>query len=193
MRKTLLVASIGLLVSCANAQISPCFLSLNTTTGLVAPNVDRLPEEARGIRTLDLSGRELPVSVKDGYRILYKNESGADFVNLKVELSDATSYATDTVNVLTHMDHSVQATRNAAYEKGLKNFNGFVVHGYSRLSIEEGSTLGTYVFFPGNNMVVHVYFQNIKREGRHFKNVKAYRKLRDRFLEEYTLHLRGCL
>lgn len=64
--------------------------------------------------------------------------------------------------------------------------------GISRRTIESGSTLGTFIMFPGNGVVVYFYFNNLKAEYRHFESVEDYKKLRDRFIDEYTKHLKIC-
>ncbi|AYB34057.1 hypothetical protein D4L85_27295 [Chryseolinea soli] len=71
-------------------------------------------------------------------------------------------------------------------------FNGYKVYGLSRGSIETGSTLGIFVMFPGNDVTVYFYFNNMKPEYRNFESVNDYKKQRDQFIEEYTKYLTTC-
>jgi len=71
-------------------------------------------------------------------------------------------------------------------------FNGYKVFGLSRGTIETGSTLGTFIMFPGNGVTVYFYFNNLKPEYRNFETVDDYKKQRNEFLEEYTKHLKAC-
>jgi len=71
-------------------------------------------------------------------------------------------------------------------------FNGYKIYGLSRGAIETGSTLGTFVMFPGNGVTVYFYFNNMKPEYRNFESVDDYKKQRDRFIDEYTKYLTTC-
>lgn len=71
-------------------------------------------------------------------------------------------------------------------------FNGYKVYGLSRNRLESGSTLGIFMMFPGNGVSVYFYFNNIRPEYRHFETLEDYKKLRDRFLDEYTGFLKNC-
>ncbi len=48
------------------------------------------------------------------------------------------------------------------------------------------------VMFPGNCLTVYFYFNNMKPEYRNFENVYDYKEQRDRFMDEYTKHLKTC-
>ena len=72
------------------------------------------------------------------------------------------------------------------------NFNGYKIFGLSRGTIEKGSTLGSFIMFPGNGVTVYFDFNNLKPDFRNFESVEDYKKQRDKFIEEYTRHLTTC-
>ncbi|MDH5393504.1 MAG: hypothetical protein OEY11_09990 [Gammaproteobacteria bacterium] len=55
----------------------------------------RLPPGVEKFRTLQVASEKKKVSRLDGYRLKYKNKSGFEVLNIKVELSDARQYAED--------------------------------------------------------------------------------------------------
>lgn len=175
------------------SEIGQCYLSFESPTNLTALDPDRLPETAEKVRTLKTDHGEVEVTRIDGYRILYNNEKKAPFVNLKVELSEEKSYEKDQKNLIDNLkflnSHSTGMETKDLIEL---EFNGHKVYGLSRESIETGSTLGTFVMFPGNDVTVYFYFNNIKPEYRNFESVDDYKKQRDRFIEEYTKYLTTC-
>ena len=46
--------------------------------------------------------------------------------------------------------------------------------------------------FPGNNVTVYFYFNNLKPEISNFEGIEDYKKQRDKFIDEYTKHLTTC-
>jgi hypothetical protein len=174
-------------------EIGNCFISFVKATNLTAAAPDRLPETSEKVRSVKTEKGEVEVTRIDGYRVLYNNEKKVPFVNLKVELSDPTAYETDQVRLLDNLKylHSHSAGMETKELIELK-FNGFKIVGFSRKTIEEGSTLGTFVMFPGNGVTVYFYFNNLKPAYRNFENVEDYKWQRDQFFEEYTKHLSAC-
>lgn len=183
-----------LLLSFKNTnEIGKCFISLVTATNLTAATPDRLPEASAKVRTVKTENGEVEVTRIDGYRILYNNEKKVPFVNLKVELSDPKAYETDQVRLLDNLKYlNAHSTGMETKELIELTFNGYKIYGLSRGTIEAGSTLGTFIMFPGNGVTVYFYFNNLKLEYRNFDTVDDYKKLRDKFLDEYTKHLTAC-
>ena len=72
------------------------------------------------------------------------------------------------------------------------NFNGYKILGLSRGTIESGSTLGTFVMFPGKGVTVYFYFNNLQPNFRNFESIEDYKKQRNNFIEEYTKYLTTC-
>ena len=188
-----LTSILGLSFTINNNSIGSCYLSFNTATGLTAAKPDRLPDDAEKFRTVNTSAGEVKISQADGYRILYHNKNNAPFVNLKVELSDDASYEQDQKLLLEHLDY-LNANSQGMESKELitLEYNGYKIYGLSRGSIDKGSTLGTFVMFPGKDVVVYFYFNNLRPEFRTFTTVEEYKAQRNLFIGEYTKHLAGC-
>lgn len=174
-------------------EIAKCFISFTTATNLTAATPDRLPETSEKVRTVKTENGEVDVTRIDGYRILYNNEKNVPFVNLKVELSDANSYESDKKRIVENLKYlNAHSTGMETKELLELNFNGYKIFGLSRGTIDVGSTLGIFVMFPGNDVTVFFYFNNLKPDVRTFESTEDYKKQRDRFLEEYTKHLTTC-
>jgi len=191
---TLLTISALVLFSFTNKiEIKNCYLSYKGSKTLTAAPPDRLPEGSATPRKVKTADGEVEISVADGYRILYNNNKEAPFVNLKVELSNPKSYAQDTLNLLANLRYLNSVGQNMETKDLIKlSFNGYTIYGLSRSSIEKGSTLGTFVLFPGNNTIVYVYFNNLKPEVRNFEDLTDYKTQRNGFLGNYTMHLKKC-
>lgn len=174
-------------------EIGHCYISFKTATNLNAADPERLPKTSEKVRTLKTDNGEVEVSRIDGYRVLYNNDKKAPFVNLKVELSEKKSYEKDQKNLIYNLKY-LNAHSTGMETKDLieLEFNGYKVYGLSRETIETGSTLGTFVMFPGNGVTIYFYFNNLKVEYRNFESVDDYKKQRDRFMDEYTKYLTTC-
>lgn len=174
-------------------EIEQCYISFKTATNLTVDNPDRLPETSEKVRIIKTENGEVEVTRIDGYRILYKNDKKAPFVNLKVELSEIKSYTKDQKNLIDNLKYlNSHSTGMETKDLIELEFNGYKIYGLSRGSIEAGSTLGTFVTFPGNGVVVYFYFNNMKPEYRNFESLDDYKKQRDRFIDEYTKYLTTC-
>ncbi|MDT3405201.1 hypothetical protein [Mucilaginibacter terrae] len=178
----------------ASAQVNNCYISFKKTGNLKMNSADRFPAEADHNYKLNTQDGEVILTMVDGYRILYYNSKNVPFVNLKVETSTAQNYETDKRNLLAHLRY-LNANSITMETKDLieLNYNGFKIYGLSRNSIESGSTLGTFVMFPGNNTIVYFYFNNLKPELSNFKNLADYQGQRNDFIGEYTSYLNNCL
>ncbi|WP_426091649.1 hypothetical protein [Flavobacterium sp. DSR3-2] len=183
-----------LLLSFTNKnEIGKCYLSFKTSTNLTVADPDRLPETSEKVRTLKTDNGEVEVTRIDGYRVLYNNNKKAPFVNLKIELSESKSYDKDQKNLIDNLKYLNSHSQNMETNDLIElEFNGYKVYGFSRNTIETGSTLGTFVMFPGNGVTVYFYFNNMKPEYRNFESVDDYKKQCDRFMDEYTKHLTTC-
>lgn len=189
----LLIAAICLFSFKPGDHIAACYLSFAGTGALTAQTPDRLPEAAEKSRTVKTNDGTVTVSRTDGYRILYHNEHGAPFVNLKVELSEAAEYATDQQHLLDNLRYLIVHSKGMESSDLIQlNKNGYSIYGLSRSDIDSGSILGTFLMFPGDNTVVYFYFNNLKPEYRNFSSVADYKRQRDDFLDQYTRHLQHC-
>lgn len=188
---TLLLTALFLSFTSKN-EIGQCYISFKSSTNLTPAAPDRLPETSKKVRTVKTDNGEVEVTRIDGYRVLYNNNKNAPFVNLKVELSENKSYNQDQKNLIDNLkylnSHSTMETKDLIELE----FNGYKVYGLSRGTIETGSTLGTFIMFPGNGVTVYFYFNNMKPEFRNFESVADYKKQRDKFMDEYTKYLTAC-
>lgn len=190
----LAILSAAFLLSFKNkGNINSCFLSFKNPTGLSMGATDRVSEKADHHRTLPTSKGDVVITRVDGYRVLYNNNKDVPFVNLKVEQTEEGAYLTDQTKLLENLRYFAATGVNMESNEVIKlEFNGYTIWGVSRNSIKEGSNLGTFVMFPGNDIVVYFYFNNLKPGYRHFETAEEYKALRNAFIDEYTRHLKGC-
>ena len=175
------------------AQISSCYLNFNKANNLKMKDADHLPAEANHTRKLITDNGEVDITAADAYRILYYNRKNVAFVNLKVETSAAGNYETDKNNVLANLRFLNSHSANMETKELIElSYNGFKIYGLSRNSTESGSTLGTFVMFPGNNTIVYFYFNNIRPEYANFKDLTDYKSQRNDFIGRYTSYLNTC-
>lgn len=173
--------------------IDDCYISFYQTKNLMAKAPDKLPESAAVPRDLQTEEGMKRVSRNAGYRILYLNNKKVPFVNLKIEQSSEGSYTEDKEHLIEHLRYLIKNSSSMKSKDVIElEFNGQKVYGLSRNSIEVGSTLGTFIMFPGNDIIVYFYFNNLKPEVRNFKSLKDYEKQRDNFINEYTKHINSC-
>lgn len=189
----LTLLTLGLLSFNLKTEIKNCYISYKGSKTLTATAPDRLPESSAKPREIKTSNGPAVISVTDGYRILYNNNKNAPFVNLKVELSDPTSYGSDTLNVLANLKYLTSSSQDMESKDLIElSYNGYKIYGLSRSGIDKGTTLGIFVIFPGNNTIIYVYFNNVSADLRHFNNLTEYKIERNGFLGNYTNHLRQC-
>jgi hypothetical protein len=176
-----------------NSEIGHCFLSFATATHLMAAEPERLPDSSPKSRTVTTEAGELEVTRIDGYRILYNNDKGVPFVNVKVELSDSGAYESDQKRIMDNLKYTV-AHSEAMESKDLIKlaYNGYSLFGLSRTTIDSGQTLGIFVLFAGQGVTVYFYFNNLRPAYRNFHSVEDYQRQRNQFLQEYTKHLTRC-
>lgn len=174
-------------------EIAGCYFSFKSPTNLSPAEPARLPESSREGRMVKTDNGEVEVTCTDGYRVLYNNDKGVPFVNLKVELSEKKAYEKDKKNLIDNLKYLISHSTNMETKDVVElELNGFKIYGLSRATIETGSTLGIFVMFPGNGVTVYFYFNNLKPDFRNFENLDDYKKQRDRFMDEYTRYLKTC-
>ncbi|SHM86874.1 hypothetical protein [Flavobacterium saccharophilum] len=190
---TILIITLLIFSFTSKNEIEECFISFKSSTNLTPATPDRLPEAYRKGRKVTTYKGEVEITCIDGYRVLYNNNKKVPFVNLKVELSERKAYEKDQKHLIENLKY-LNSNSSGMESKDLieLEFNGYKIYGLSRGSIESGSTLGTFIMFPGNGVTVYFYFNNLKPEYRNFENVDDYKKQRDRFIKEYTKYLTTC-
>lgn len=173
--------------------IDNCYINFEGVKNLTAKTPDKLPESAALPREVDTEEGKVAVSRIAGYRVLYLNDKNAPFVNLKVEKSAKGSYESDKENLIKNLRYLLKVSGGMKTNDIIElKLGGQKVYGLSRNSIEKGSVLGTFIMFPGNDIVVYFYFKNLKPEYRNFKSLKDYEKQRDRFIKKYVKHIKKC-
>ena len=174
-------------------DIAECYFSFKSSTNLIASAPDRLPESAKKSRMVKTGSGEVEVTCVDGYRVLYNNSKGVPFINLKIESSERGSYEKDKKSIIDNLEYLIAHSASMETKDLIElDINGFKIYGLSRATIETGSTLGIFVMFPGDGVTVYFYFNNLKPEFRNFDTLEDYKKQRDRFMDEYTAHLKTC-
>ena len=193
LNKIILISLLSL--SClSHGQINQCYISYSGTKKLNVKGADKLPKTAAISRELKSDSGIVEVSRIAGYRVLYYNKKKAPFVNLKVEKSAKGEYETDKKHLLWNLQYlgknssGLESKEVTEYE-----VNGYIIYGINRSSIEKGSNLGTYIMFPGSDITVYFYFNNLKPKHRTIKSLDGFKKVRDLFFEEYTEHINACL
>lgn len=198
MKKYLTLA--GLLVCFATMSaftdyngINECYLIFNNPTNLTKADIDKLGYDAKRTRELTTDNGEVQITCIDGYRIIYLNDKKVPFMNIKVELSATGEYEKDKQKIINNIkyltSHSEGMETNVPIEL---NVNGYKIYGLNRTSMDKGMLLGSYVMFPGNDITVYFYFNNLKPEYRHVNSIEEFKTQRDKFMSEYTAHLKTC-
>lgn len=189
----LLAASIQGWTTLLNSQIPSCYTSYDGGKNLSARAPDVLPKANAVPQERKTAGGTVHVSLEEGYRILYDNEYGVPFINLKVERSTEGMYEQDQQHLLDHLKYLISSTDGLTSERLLAfDVEGTKVYGFSRSSLDNGSILSTLIAFPGDHTVVYFYFNNLKPEYSPHSTIKKFEKSRDRFVKEYLHSLEAC-
>jgi hypothetical protein len=156
---------------------------------LKVKEVTRRPKSLEKYREVTTAKGMERVSVVDGYRVMLGYENVRYyFANIKIEQSDAGSYALDkerVINDLSHAASTKQATKILLSDKTI--LNGFEHHGIDRDVIDVGGTLGIHVlFYDADHLIITIYFLNEEKKNRRFGSIDEYRALRGDFLNHYT-------
>lgn len=176
------------------AKINKCFISFDSAAGLKAFSPDKLPKSSMGFRSVETKDGKKFISRNAGYRILFKNNKGAPFVNLKIERSDDFSYDKDKTNLKNNLKWLISMSENLESNDLMEQeFNGYKVYEFSRNGIESGNTLGTFVMFPEPNIIVYFYFNNLRPDHSNFDSWEDYKSQREGFIDAYTKHIRACI
>ncbi|GAA4340762.1 hypothetical protein GCM10023149_52470 [Mucilaginibacter gynuensis] len=174
-------------------EIKSCYLSFKNANHLKATEAVHLPDPNAKTRTIITETGEVPFVITDAYRIQYNNKYKVEFANIKIEQSSPESYAANKNNLLNSLKFiNKNSTGMETTDLIELSYNGYKIYGINRESIDDGSNLGTFVLFPGDNTIVYVYFTNQPKNKRSFKTREEYLDQRNTFLGEYTAHLMNC-
>jgi hypothetical protein len=199
MKKLKLLATTFLLIgltssTCTQTKtIDNCYINFEGVKNLTAKTPDKLPESAAKPREVKTEDGIKSVSRNAGYRVLYLNNKNGVFVNLKIEQSSNGFYDIDKKILLENLRYLIKNSSGMKSKDVIElEFNGQKIYGLSPNSIEKGSSIGTFIMFPGNDIVVYFYINNLSPEYRNFKSLKDYEKQRNKFMNEYTKHINNC-
>ena len=192
MKKLVMLCAVLLCAFASDNTIGKCYISFAGTKELVAAAPQELPVTADKTRDFPIDGGMTGITILDGYRILYNNDKKAPFVNMKVELSDPSRYGQDTTNVLANLKYLMRT--DSGIEKSLVTlqYNNYVIYGIRRNTIDKGMILGSFVMFPGNNIIVYFDFQNLNPPYRQFNSLQEFKGQSNGFIGDYTYYLNTC-
>jgi hypothetical protein len=156
---------------------------------LKVKDITRRPKSAEKYREVTTDRGNERVSVVNGYRVMFGYEDVRYyFANVKIEQSDAESYAQDkerVINELKHYSSTKQATKIQYHDKQV--LNGFEHYGIDRDVIDVGGQVGIHVLFGDTkHLIITIYFLNQEKKNRRFNNLEEYFALQADFLNRYT-------
>ena len=170
------------------------YTTCNAGDDLEIKDITRWPSSSGNYREVTTDKGTERVSVVDGYRVMFAyKDVRYYFANVKIEQSEAQSYAQDKeriINELKHIAANKQATVMLYTDKTM--LHGFEHYGVDRAAIDVGGTVGIHVLFDdAHQHIITIYFLNQEKKNRHFNNIDEYHALRDNFLEHYAECLQG--
>lgn len=156
---------------------------------LKVKDITRRPKSAEKYREVTTDRGNERVSVVNGYRVMFGYEDVRYyFANVKIEQSDAESWAQDrerVINELKHYSSTKQATKIQYHDKQV--LNGFEHYGIDRDVIDVGGQVGIHVLFDDTkHLIITIYFLNQEKKNRRFNNLEEYFALKADFLNRYT-------
>jgi hypothetical protein len=170
-----------------------CFLNFKPYTDISISKFNRLPITKVNYRQLPTASGYVKISQQKGTRIIFNNKKQAPFINLKVEMSEPTSYEHDQQGVIQHFSYLVTRSKNIKDNKLNKiELNGYTLYGYTTKDFEKSLILSSYVFFPKKNVIVYIDFHNLKQADKSYSSIADFIKQRDFFLNAYTLSAKKC-
>jgi hypothetical protein len=131
------------------------------------------------------NGKRL-VSVADAYRVILAFPNTDPFVNLKIEVSVAGRYSEDKRAVLEQMQDFAASAKGVTVSLERSTRNGVDIAGLNNPSIESSQISLYSLFDDKETLIVTAYILNQVPERRAFKDMAAYKRLRDAFLQEYA-------
>src|SRR6266404_145863 len=203
MISVLVSASIAPAQSKSDADPLKVYTRCKLKGDLRVKEVERRPKSTEKYRYVVTANGNERVSVQDGYRVMFGyRDLLYYFANVKIEQSEPSSYAQDkekVVSELKYLSSTKQATGNTFSDRTI--LNGLEHYGLDRDKIDVGITLGTHLLlYDPDHLVITVYFLNqddknllgsMIGNGRRFRNLEEYHKLKNDFLNRYSECLNG--
>jgi hypothetical protein len=153
---------------------------------LAAVSVDRLNDTPM-IRMVNTASGSKPVSVADGYRVMFAYPNTDYFVNLKVEQSVAGRFAEDRQHIVEQMQEIVAHSSGRIMKLEQNTTKGIAVFGLNNRGIDTGGVVSSYTLFDdAKGIVVTAYILNGDPRHRAFDSVAQYLELRDRFVSAFV-------
>ena len=184
----ILIAIISVSLSaCSSTETSPAptsdlapYLSCSFADNL---QIDEINERncSRKIRAVYINGQFNPVSVIEGYRLMFKYpERPYYFANVKVEKSDPVLFSTDKEVVIRELEYLHP-------DVTVSEINGYKHYGIDNTNIDSSGGIGKHILFSEtDNVIMSFYFLTQGKEKRVFNNFSEYEATRDNFLSTYT-------
>jgi len=149
----------------------------------LAPGItSRTVKTLRGLRQIEMTA---------GERVMFSYPNTDFYANVKVEQLPEKNYKQEKQDLIDQFDFLLSSGGDQERNYVLKSkLNGFEIYGFDRTKLE-GGVLGIYLFFDDDTHVVTtIYLLNQEPGQRKFQTIEEYRKLRDRFLANYTSCIR---
>ena len=153
--------------------------------GLVPVAIDRAPNLPMA-RPADSPNGTRRVSVADAYRVILAFPNTDPFVNLKIEVSVTGRYSEDKRAVLEQMQDFAASAKGVTVSLERSTRNGVDIAGLNNPTIDSSQVSLYSLFDDKETLIVTAYILNQDPERRAFKDLAAYKKLRDAFLQEYV-------
>jgi len=170
-------------------SIPACYTSFKAAEGLKMQALVELTETEKTI-ILETATGNVSMTVIAGYSVAYINKNNAAVITLKVVQADAATYAKDTAEALTNLNYLNNKDNNRE-SKGLitLNYNGYKIYGISHNTTTDKGPQGSFVMFPGKNIMVYITFNNVAGST---ESLDDYKGRRNAFLGAYTAHVQNC-
>jgi len=129
------------------------------------------------------------ISRTDSYDVLITFKDKMRFADVRPDRSDPNKYEDDKKVALENLQYYNDTGKAMSSGKPLeKTYNGFLTYSIYRSELI-GNQLGiSLIFDDTNNMITTIYFVNAPKnsDGKNYKTIEEWSKLRERFLDSYT-------
>jgi len=185
----LLFTTATLFTGFAKAQhsIPGCYTSFKGE-GLKAQAPAALTEDEKTMNVATAAGN-INMAFTNGYTVTYTTKKSAEVVTLKVVQANTPVYAKDTAAALANLLYLNKDDNMES--KGLitLSYNGYKIYGISHNTTADKGAQGSFVMFPGKNIIVYITFNNIAGST---EKPEDYKGRRNAFLGAYTAHIQHC-
>ncbi|MCX6291588.1 MAG: hypothetical protein NT126_07465 [Bacteroidetes bacterium] len=174
-------------------EIDSCFLNFKDASDLITNGAEKFEDVNSKRYKVETDSGKVEVNLAESFLVSYYNVKKKLFVFIKVSRSENEFYELNKIRFTESFRHLVSHNKGMETNDLVESeFNGYKVHGFLYTKKIE-TTWGFYEMFPGNGIALQFYFNGIvKKADRTYETVDDYKRLRDRFMDEYTKHLMTC-